>query len=125
VIIDAGRLRVVWPARALDRTTPLGAMERRIQQSFVDTSPKELRSHFDIAAELATDRPRAWFVTMSPKRKQIREGLSRLELWINRDSVMLAQMRMVFPSGDIKLLEFDDIRINPAIDDSAFRPVTK
>jgi outer membrane lipoprotein-sorting protein len=122
VIIDAGKLRVVWPARAVDRTTPLGALERRIQQYFVDTSPKQLRSHFDIAAELASDRPRAWLVTMSPKRKQIREGLSRLELWIDRDSVMLTRMRMVFPSGDVKLLEFEDVRINPTIEESTFSP---
>lgn len=122
VIIDGGSLRVVWPSRTIDRTTPIGAMEKRIQQYFVDTSPKQLRSHFDIAAELATDRPRAWFVTMSPKRQQIREGLSRLELWIDRDSVMLSQMRMVFPSGDTKLLEFDDVRINPTIEESTFRP---
>ena len=40
-------------------------------------------------------------------------------------SVMLAAMRMVFPSGDTKLMEFEDVRINPAIDESAFQPVTK
>ena len=122
VIIDGGKLRVVWPAQAIDRTTPIGAMEKRIQQYFVDTSPKQLRSHFDIDARVATDRSNAWFLTMKPRRKQIREGLSQLELWIQQDSVMLVAMRMVFSSGDSKLLEFDDVRINPTIDESAFRP---
>ena len=51
VIIDGGTLRVVWPSRAIDRTTSIGAMEKRIQQYFVDTSPKQLRSHFDIDAQ--------------------------------------------------------------------------
>ena len=32
-------------------------MEKRIQQYFVDTSPKQLRSHFDIEARVASDRP--------------------------------------------------------------------
>ena len=50
MIIDGGKLRVVWPSQAIDRTTPIGAMEKRIQQYFVDTSPKQLRSHFDIDA---------------------------------------------------------------------------
>jgi outer membrane lipoprotein-sorting protein len=122
VIIDGARLRVVWPSHGIDRTTPIGAMEKRIQQYFVDTSPKQLRSHFDIAAQVATDRPNAWFLTMKPRRKQIREGLSQLELWIQQDTVMLAAMRMVFSSGDAKLLEFEDVLINPPIDESAFRP---
>jgi outer membrane lipoprotein-sorting protein len=115
VLIDRGTLRVVWPSHAIDRTTPIGAMEKRIQQYFVDTSPKQLRSHFEIDAQVAKDRPGAWFLTMTPKRKQIREGLSQLELWINNDSVMLSAMRMVF----------EDVRINPAIDEAAFRPVQR
>lgn len=123
VIIDGGKLRVVWPSHAIDRTTPIGAMEKRIQQYFVETSPTQLRRHFDIAAQLATDRPNAWFVTMTPRRRQIREGFSRLELWIQQDSVMLSAMRLIFPRGDSKLLEFEDVRINPPIDEAAFRPV--
>ncbi len=122
VIIDGGKLRVVWPSRAVDRTTPIGAMEKRIQQYFVDTSPAQLRGHFDITARVATDRSSAWFVTMTPRRKQIREGLSQLDLWIQQDSVMLSAMRLIFPGGDSKLLEFDDVRINPPIDEAAFRP---
>ena len=122
VIIDGGKLRVVWPLHAIDRTTPIGAMEKRIQQYFVDTSPKQLRSHFDIESRVATDRSNAWFVTMKPRRKQILEGFSKLELWIQQDSVMLMAMRMIFASGDSKLLEFDDVRINPTIDESVFNP---
>jgi outer membrane lipoprotein-sorting protein len=122
VIIDGGKLRVVWPARSIDSITSIGATERRIQRYFVDSSPKELRTHFDIMAALATDRPAAWFVTLSPRRKQILAGMSRLELWIDRQTMMPAAMQMIFPSGDAKLLEFDDVQINPKIDESAFRP---
>jgi outer membrane lipoprotein-sorting protein len=125
LIIDGGHLRVIWPARALDRTTPIGSIEKRIQRYFVDTSPKQLRGHFDVAAEVASDRPGSWFVSMTPKRKQVAEGLSRLDLWIRRDDVMLAAMRMVFPDGDTKLLEFSEVRINPAIDDSVFREMSR
>lgn len=122
VIIDGGKLRLVWPSHAIDRTTPIGAMEKRIQQYFVDTSPKQLRSHFDIDARVASDRPNAWLLTMKPRRKPIREGLSALELWIQQDRVILSAMRMIFPSGDSKLLEFADVRLNPPIDDAVFRP---
>ena len=96
VIIDGGRLRIVWPSRGIDRATPIGSIEKRIQQYFVDTSPSQLRSHFDIAARVASDRPGTWFVAMTPKRKQIAAGVSQLDLWIRTDTVLLAAMRMVF-----------------------------
>ena len=49
---------------------------------------------------------------MRPKRKQIREGLERLELWIDRDTLMLAQMRMSFPGGDTKTIRLEDLAVN-------------
>ena len=122
VIIDRGRLRIVWPSRGIDRSTPIGSIEKRIQQYFVDTSPSQLRSHFDIAARVASDRPGTWFVAMTPKRKQIAAGVSQLDLWIGTDTVLLAAMRMVFASGETTLLEFSDVHLNPAIADSAFQP---
>ena len=61
---------------------------------------------------------------MTPKRRQIREGLSQLELWLDRASVTLTAMRMTFPNGDTKLMEFEDVRVNPAIDPSLFQIAT-
>ena len=123
VIIDRGQLRVVWPSHGIDRTTPIGSIEKRIQQYFVDTSPRQLRSHFDIVAQLASDRPGTWFVAMTPKRKQIAAGLSQLELWIRMDTVLPVAMRMGFPSGESTLLEFTNLRLNPVIVDSEFQPI--
>jgi outer membrane lipoprotein-sorting protein len=122
VIIDGGKLRVVWPAHGIDRTTAIGSLEKRLHQYFVDTSPKQLRSHFEIDARVADDRARTWFVTMNAKRKQIREGVSRLDLWIEQDRVMLSAMRLHFATGDVKLFEFDDVTLNPTIDEAVFSP---
>ena len=33
-------------------------------------------------------------------------------------------MRMTFPGGDTKLMEFEDVRINPSIDEAVFRAAT-
>ena len=82
----------------------------------------ELITEEVIAAQDARERPGTWFVEMVPKRKQIAAGLSRLELWIRTETVLLDAMRMGFPSGETKLLEFSDLRVNPAIPDSVFAP---
>jgi outer membrane lipoprotein-sorting protein len=122
VLIDGSVLRLVWPSRSIDQRVPIGAQQRRIQQYFVDKSPAQLRSHFDITATEPDTRPSAWQVTMVPRRKQIREGLTKLELWIERDTVMLSSLLMTCPNGDTKRMSFEDVRVNPAIDDSVFRP---
>lgn len=121
VLIDGDRMRMVWPSRTLDQRTNIGAAQRRIQQYFVNKTPAELRSHFDIAAAVDSDREHAWHVTMTPKRKQIKEGLATLELWLDRTTVMLASMRMTFPNGDTKLMAFEDVKVNPALDPALFQ----
>ena len=73
------------------QTRDIGASQKRVQKYFVDSSPRELRSHFEIAA--APQPIAGYLVTMVPTRKQIREGLSRLELWIDATSLLLTSMR--------------------------------
>jgi outer membrane lipoprotein-sorting protein len=123
VLIDGNSMRLVWPGRSIDERVPIGAQQRRIQQYFVDRSPAQLRSHFEITAAESSNRPTAWLVTMVPRRKQIREGLAKLELWIERDTVMLSSLLMTFPSGDTKRMSFANVHLNPTIDEAVFKPV--
>jgi outer membrane lipoprotein-sorting protein len=125
VLIDGDAMRIAWPARAIDQRTNIGAAQRRVQQYFVEKSPDQLRSHFDIGATVPGDRPGTWLVAMTPKRKQIKEGLSRLELWLDQKTVTLASMRMTFPNGDAKLMAFEDVKVNPEIDPAVFRIKTR
>ena len=57
---------------------------------------------------------------MVPKRKQIQEGLSRLDLWVDRTTQLMVAMKMTFPSGDTKLMTFTDVKPNAPIDPSVF-----
>ena len=120
VLIDGDRMTVVWPAIKVRTTTDIGAAQRRIQKYFVDSSPRELRSHFEVTAVDASDRPGAYAITMTPKRKQIEEGLARLELWVDQKSLLLAGMRMTFPGGETKLMTFTDVVPNAPIEPSIF-----
>ncbi len=120
VLIDGERLTVSWPGRGIRDVTNIASANRRIQKYFVDSNPAELRDSFDIVSQQAPDRPGTYRLTMTPKRKQIREGLSGLELWLDQRSLLLAAMRMKFPNGDTKLMVLDDVVANPAIDPAVF-----
>jgi len=123
VLIDGGQLTISWPGRNVRQVRDIGAAQRRVQKYFVDSSPAELRQHFDIETR-ETERPsRAYHLTMVPKRKQIQEGLAGLELWVDQSSQLLSAMRMRFPNGDTKLMEFEDVVPNAVLDPSVFTVV--
>jgi outer membrane lipoprotein-sorting protein len=57
---------------------------------------------------------------MVPKRKQILEGLSRLDLWVDKPTQLMVAMKMSFPNGDTKLMTFSDVKPNAPVDPSVF-----
>jgi outer membrane lipoprotein-sorting protein len=121
VAVDGKSLVIVWPDRGEREKIDISQMQKRIDQYFTGASVAQLRSMFDIAAEpdstiRDTDR-----VDMRPKRKQIKEGLERLELWIDREKLLLVQMRMTFPGGDRKTIRLDDIAVNVPIPEGTFQ----
>jgi outer membrane lipoprotein-sorting protein len=121
VLIDGDTLTMSWPSKNVRQAKDIGAAQKRIQKYFVDSGPNELRGHFTIAAREATDRPGTYLVEMVPKRKQIQEGLSKLELWVDRTTQLMVAMRMTFPNGDTKLLTFTDVKPNAPVDPAMFK----
>jgi outer membrane lipoprotein-sorting protein len=120
VLIDGDRLVLSWPGRHIHQVTNIGQMQGRVQKYFVDSDPDELRRSFDITIADTEKRPGAQHVMLLPKRKQIREGLTRLDLWIDDSSLLLAAMRMTFANGDTKLMTLEDIVPNPVLAPGTF-----
>jgi outer membrane lipoprotein-sorting protein len=120
VLIDGDRLTMSWPSANIRNVKNIAQSQRRIQKYFVSSSPDELRGHFQVSAREADDRPGTYLITMVPKRKQILEGMTRLELWLDRTSLLLAAMRMTFPGGETKLMVFRDVTPNAPIDPAWF-----
>jgi outer membrane lipoprotein-sorting protein len=120
VIVNGNTLAVEWPARALEETRDVSGMMRRAERFFVASTPAELRKHFDIAATEAPDRSGSWRVTFTPRRKQMRDGVSRVHLWIDKGTFVLHALKIEYPGGDTRQMEFSDVRINPPVADDAF-----
>jgi outer membrane lipoprotein-sorting protein len=120
IVIDGNRMTLSWPDRNLRQTRDIGGPLRRVQKYFVEGSAADLLREFDVTTRIATDRPGSYELLMAPKRKQIREGLAGLDLWIERSSMLLTAMRMRFANGESKLMTFEDITINTTIDPALF-----
>jgi len=120
IAIDSTSLVVVWSDRRGRERIDISQMQKRIDQYFRQATIGQLRSMFEITAApdsaiRETDR-----VDMRPKRQQIREGLERLEIWIDRESLLLVQLQMTFPGGDRRTVRLDDVTVNVPVSDETF-----
>ena len=121
VLIDGNKMTMSWPGKHLTQVTDIGTAQGRIQKYFVNGTAAELRSQFEIDDHgMAGDRPDLYFVTMVPKRKQIRASLARLDLWVNRSSLLLHAMKMTFANGDSKTMAFEDVVPNATLEPGSF-----
>jgi outer membrane lipoprotein-sorting protein len=121
IVIDGKTLVVAWPDRAERETIDVAQALKRTDHYFTRATADELRSVFDVQADPDAARPGTDRVEMRPKRKQIKEGLERLDLWIDRESLLLVEMQMTFPGGDRKTIRLDDITTNVPVTDDTFR----
>jgi outer membrane lipoprotein-sorting protein len=120
VAIDKKALVVFWPDRRERQALDISQTQKRIDQYFTQASLSDLRSMFDITARADSTLRGADYVDMHPKRKQIKEGLERLEIWVDRETLLLAQMQMTFPGGDRKTIRLDDVEVNVPVSDEMF-----
>ena len=117
IVITDKTLTSSWPTtRTLNIATAMG----RVQKQFIDGSAADLRREFDIDDSNASDTPGSYHITMTPKRKQIREALATLDLWVDRESLLLKTMRMTFASGETKTMTFEDVVPNAPLPPGAF-----
>jgi outer membrane lipoprotein-sorting protein len=121
VAIDRKTLTVTWPDRRERQQIDITDVQKRIDQYFTHASIDDLRSMFEITAAADPARPGRDLVDMRPKRKQIQQGLQRLELWIDSRGDLLTDMRLTFASGDRKTVALDDIETNVPVSDETFR----
>jgi len=122
VLIDGNRMTMAWPGRKLRQVTDVGAAQARVQKYFVNGTVDQLRGQFDVEEPGVSDRPGTYHVAMTPKRKQIRENLTRLDLWVSRTSLLMDAMKMTFANGDTKMMVFEDVVANGPIEQDMWRP---
>ena len=120
VAIDQRWMVLAWPGRAEIEKVNIAAIQSRVQKYFVDVSPKQLQESFVATLSQERSSEDVYRLDLVPKRKQISEGVTRVQIWIHPGSLMMTKMTLSFAGGDAKTLELRDIKINPRIDESAF-----
>ena len=120
VWIDEKWLVVQSPSRPKPEQVDIAATQRRIQKYFTDASLQELQSSFDMALGADSSRPGTHLLEMTPRRRQIQEGLERLRLWIDRERMLMVRLEMTFPGGDRTTIDLSNLETNVPIDERTF-----
>jgi outer membrane lipoprotein-sorting protein len=121
VSMDQKALTVRWPDRREQERIDITDVQKRVDQYFTRASVDELRSMFEIRATADPARRSQDIIDMRPKRKQIQQGLQRLEIWIDRTTDLLTEMRMTFPGGDQKTIALEDVELNVPVTEETFK----
>jgi outer membrane lipoprotein-sorting protein len=120
VLIDGNRMTMTWPSRNLRQVSDIRRTQERVQRYFVNGSAAELRREFDVELAATSERPGTDEVTLRPRRRQIAETLSRLDLWVDPSTSLLTAMRMAFVNGDTKTMTLANVATNPVLEPGAF-----
>jgi len=121
IVADGQRMLIARPGRAEREVIDITQVMKRVDHYFVNATPDELRKHFTVRAFVDPGVP-AWYqVDLVPTRKQIRQGLERLQVWIARDPLLLAQIRITFAGGDTTTVAIRDAELNVPLPADAFR----
>jgi outer membrane lipoprotein-sorting protein len=120
IAMDGTRV-VAKPERGPVEQTDVTEVMKKVNHYFVNATPVELRKSFTVRAfDDPEMKPAAWQIDLVPRRKQIRQGLEHLQVWIVKEPLQLAQIRMTFPGGDSDTITIEDAQVNVAIPPGAF-----
>jgi outer membrane lipoprotein-sorting protein len=120
IVMDGSRVvtrREQRPVEQADVTEIL----KSVDHYFVDATPDDLRKSFVVRAFLDPEMtPAGYQVDLVPKRKQIKQGLERLQVWVTRDPLVLWRIKMTFPGGDSDTITVEDVQFNVPVPANAF-----
>jgi outer membrane lipoprotein-sorting protein len=120
VIVDEGRLVMIAPGRHERLERDIATAQKRARKYFVDKNPGELRREFAIDTTRDPRLEDAYRLVMVPRRKQIREGLAELQLWLDAHTLFIRRMLMVFPDGDRRTFDLQDVKANDPVAPGVF-----
>lgn len=120
IVIDGDRMTTMWPSRNLHQVSNVASSQNRIQKYLASDSAAELRRQFEIELRDGGERSSHYEIALIPKSRQIRDTLTRLDLWVERTSFLLSAIRMTFSTGDTKTMAFEDVGLNVTLAPGTF-----
>jgi outer membrane lipoprotein-sorting protein len=121
ILMDGQRLFVSREGQKEVEQTDITEIMKTVNKYFTSADPGQLRRAFTIRAIQDPAAAGAYQVDMLPRRRQIKQGLERLQFWVSRD-YMLTQLTMTFAGGDTTVFKLEDVELNVPVPPGTFDP---
>jgi outer membrane lipoprotein-sorting protein len=122
IVMNGPRILVIrpnLPEKDRVETIDIAEIMKKVNHYFTNASPGELRRAFTIRAFPDPNVPGGSQIDLVPRRKQIRQGLEHLQIWVSAND-MLAQLQMTFAGGDTEVFKLEGVELNVPIPQGAF-----
>jgi outer membrane lipoprotein-sorting protein len=122
ILTDGQRLFITRSGKKDVEQTDITEIVKTVNKYFTNADPGQLRRAFAIRAFIDPAMPTCYQMDLLPRRKQIKQGLERLQFWVSRDIYMLSQMTMTFAGGDTTVFKLGNVELNVPIPPHTFEP---
>jgi outer membrane lipoprotein-sorting protein len=122
ILMDGKRVFVTRGGQKTVEQVDVSEIMKTVNKYFTNADPGQLRRAFTIRAFLDPGVPGCYQLDLLPRRKQIKQGLERLQIWVSRDIYMLSQMTITFAGGDTTVVKLDHVELNVPIPPHTFDP---
>ena len=78
-----------------------------------------LKSAADFRVEVYKDN-QTYFARLYPKKKELKQVYEVIEIYFNESLTMVSGVKMKEKTGDVTTVKLNNVKINPAINDSTF-----
>ena len=121
IVMDGKRVVIIRPDQGTSEQIDVTEIVKKVNHYFLNATPGDLRKSFTVRAFIDPEMlPSSYQMDLLPKRKQIRQGLERLHIWITREPLLLSQIKMTFAGGDSDTIKIEDAELNVPIPAHAF-----
>jgi outer membrane lipoprotein-sorting protein len=120
ILLDGNQLLLIRPDRGETERIDVTEIMKRVNHYFVNANPEQLRKSFTVRAFVDPEAAGSYQIDLLPRRKQIRRGLERLQIWVAQNPLLLAQIRITFAGGDTTTVRIEDAELNVALPPNAF-----
>lgn len=130
VVFRGRKFEKYFPKIQTIQEIDLGKQRQLVDQFLLlgfGSSSKELQSSYSIKF-LGADRANGqstWHLELVPKSSEVREHLSKVDLWISAANGQPVQQKFHLPGGDYNLVVYSNVQLDVNISDQAFNLPTK
>jgi outer membrane lipoprotein-sorting protein len=121
ILMDGQRLFITRAGQKDVEQVDITEIMKTVNKYFTNADPGQLRRAFAIHAIPDPAAAGGYQVDLLPKRKQIKQGLDRLQFWVSRDYV-LTQLTMTFAGGDTTVFKLENVELNVPVPPGTFDP---